>query len=360
MTFQNELAQMLRRRREKIEELARKMRERITVQKVDKFKLSLPLSVAGIDGGYALFDELVLPIVAIRAVGVVMEMNPQSPGLRYFPEGYLMPELFIADGEDETSVRLISHAYRVMREVETALRVAEEFEGISVLFLHGPLYPHFLKNTKLSEGFEVSNKSLSELYSRVTELLASLLSKADMEGFVVAGVVEDSRGRTYMESVLRDSENEAEEINDDGVQNDAGNIPFISDTELLDAVLEEGEYTAPVSYVQSKVIEAIGRVYPHLQPHLRRSGVFYLKATRNDSPLRVEVYPGSKSANEAAMFVSKVICTTILSHNYGMPAVLVEADRRARIPRNEANMFLYSALGKNVIALRKRRKKRFV
>ncbi len=354
MIFQNELAEMLRRRREKIKELARKMRERLTVQKVDRSKLFLPLSVAGIDGGYALFDELVLPIVAIRAVGVVMEMNPQSPRLRYFPGGYIMPELFIADGEDETSVRLISHAYRVMREVETALHIAERFEGISVLFLHGPLYPHFLKNTKLSEGFEASNKSLTELYSRVTELLVSLLSKADRKGFVVAGVVEDSRGRTYIESVLRDSENEAEEIND------VVNIPFISDTELLDVVLEEGEYTTPVSYVQSKVIEAIGRVYPHLQPHVRRSGVFYLKATRNDSPLRVEIYPGSKNTNEAAMFVSKVICTTLFSPNYGMPAVLIEADRRARIPRNEANLFLYSTLGKNVITLRKRRKKRFL
>jgi hypothetical protein len=140
--------------------------------------------------------------------------------------------------------------------------------------------------------------ALRPLYEEVLSLYGRLYSACSSSGCLLCGVVKDSRSKKLSKSL-------------------GAACP---DTVLCSYLLEEGERTREMDYFEGKPpnadVEALGA----------RIRVFYIRPSRKDLPLRVEVQ--DSRVDDAA---SAVCSLSAISESFAYPAALIEADMCAAL-----------------------------
>ncbi len=339
------LRELLQKRREELKRIARELEKNVSLRSVVREKLKqLACVVAGVDGGCYVFEELSISLLALRAASAIMTIDGgKVVSVEHVPAGYIAPKvLLVEDDEDDAGRALSIQTMRVLEEVALAKRLAENKKP-DILFLHGPLLPHFLARAATLDSGN-GEKPARSRYRAVLQNLAEIVRRADESGMVVAGVVEDSRGRTLLSTI-------EDEVSAGGM----------SDTAALDIIMRKNQYTMPVLYTNPAVNNTLSYLYPELRRALDRVFVFYLKNAEADVPIRIEFYkPEAFTIEETAEKIARSVVAQTLTSTYSVPAVLVEADRRARITKKEAELLLLRELGSEALKLVKRRKRRFV
>ena len=249
-----------------------------------------PGSVAGVDGGIVKKRYSAGDVAAVRAVAAVLKYSEN--GLTetvYLPGKDPEPDFQVFESEDDQGMERNSESMRLNEEVSVGLEAVEEAEKV---FMDGSIVPSYSKDEDVLAKY-------------------NMLYESSEPGDLI-GVVEDSYG-------LKMSQVIEEKLGVDA----AGT----RDTLLMDALLEEGERSFVRRYSESPV------EHPVLQKledrHVNNLFTFYVKLSDRDLPLRIDYYGKPEDADRIAgnlMFLKA-------SDSYTVPAPVIEADKRAKIPQ---------------------------
>ncbi|MFB6145540.1 MAG: DNA double-strand break repair nuclease NurA [Candidatus Nanohaloarchaea archaeon] len=246
-------------------------------------------TVAGVDGGLLKKRYSSGDIVATRAIAAIFDFTGETMEASYYPSRSPEPDFTVYDAHESDSLDRNAESQRLRDETSAVLGVLDETDRV---FMDGSVVPSYLDDNSVLENYE------------------KLFDKA--EDGQVAGVVEDSYG-LKLASILQEKL---------GIE-----IGKIRDTLLMDVILEEGERSFVRKYSASPV------EHPVLQEledrHVNRLFTFYVKLSSEDLPIRVDYFGTPEDADDIAGVMMKLMA----SRRYTAPSPVVEADKRAKIPR---------------------------
>jgi len=126
------------------------------------------------------------------------------------------------------------------------------------------------------------------------------------------------------------------------------------DTNLLDYVLEKGERTT--SFYYAPLINILSNS-PFKEFDLRDFASFYIKLSSFDSPIRVDFFNDKQDCPNK---IASVLSSLVVSEEYSMSSILIEADIRARLSEKELELFYQELLGRLgfISGIRQRRRER--
>jgi len=300
-------------------ELARKLREdgrevypealeKGLIHKVEPTELNC--RVAAVDGGLGAQEFHGFDLVLTRAVSVIFDYkNSKKISHSYHPSR--LPE-----AEPDALTALDSHEFtwhkslaRLKKEVETASETVEKFKP-DYLLLDGSIVPQI--SDKPSEG-----SSVRPLYDSLLGCYNTLYSKCVKQNCQLIGVIKDSRGKRFIE-ILEKILGEEGEI-----------LKTSNDTSFLHFLLNEGERVFEFHYSSP---EREHQVLKDLREWGASIHAFYIKPVKNDRPLRVEFLKADRTASQVA---SLIYSLSRINQKYAYPAILIEADMRAALERDE-------------------------
>jgi|WetSurMetagenome_2_1015567.scaffolds.fasta_scaffold90016_2 hypothetical protein len=249
------------------------------------------ISVCAVDGGLLAERMHGADIVVARAVAAHFAYEGSAlKSFSYTPSKNPQPEIEIRNSLEEHEALIFRSLIRLKHELACAL-VALNARKPGLLLLDGSLLP--LPGDRPQESSE-----LRPLYDEVVSLYGKLYKDCAENKCMLCGVVKDSRSRKLSRELGASC----------------------SDTLLCGYLLDENERTREMGYFEGKApnadVAALGA----------RIRVFYLRPSKNDLPLRIELL--DSGVDEAA----SVICgLSAISENFAYPAVLIEADMRAAL-----------------------------
>ncbi|HSB47636.1 MAG TPA: DNA double-strand break repair nuclease NurA [Candidatus Bilamarchaeum sp.] len=254
-------------------------------------KIPLGLSVCAVDGGLLYERMHGADIILCRAVGVIFSYSGSKlSSHKYFPSKIPEPELELRDSLDEHDALVFRSLIRLKHELSMANSILSA-EKADVLLIDGSLLP--LPSDRPGEG-----SGLSGLYGEVIGLYEALFAKAKQKDCLLFGVIKDSRSKKLARSA--------------GLE--------CADTLLCEHLLSAGERTRDFPYYDEKPAKDLA----HLAGMVR---VFYLRPSKDDSPLRVELLDTGDVSGAAS-----VLCTLCaISDAFAYPAALIEADMCAAL-----------------------------
>jgi len=329
-------------------ELRGQVIEKRIVYKVETDRLEKKKVVA-IDGGLSKHEYHGLDIILTRAVGVIFDYsNGKLEKVQYFPSALVSPKiLVVSDPYSDEEFSISSSLERQRAEIELAIQAINKFSP-SLLLLDGSVVPH--GNDK--PGF---NSAAWRRYEAVIEAFKKLYKSSS--GSLLAGCVEDSRGRRFCEIM---SEQVLGQINDPRIPELQKILAGTRDTNLLYHVLSKGERTAVFRY--SKDAEE-HPILADLGEYGKRIYCFYLKSAEFDRPVRIDYY--CKGNLESVISAANAIASMVLGmtphSSYGCPAPLIEADFRAKMQEKDATILhdqLVDRVGITPSLMRLRREQR--
>ncbi len=255
----------------------------------------VPSPVAAVDGGLLYQRMHGADIVLARAVGVAFEYSgSRLSRCSYTPSRSPEAEIFVMNSLEEHEAAIFRSLIRLRQELSCAASTLEA-RTPKLLLLDGSLLP--LPSDRPAEG-----TALRPLYDEVISLYGKLYASCESGGCMLCGVIKDSRSKRL-----------AEECGEG-----------CTDTLFCGHLLGEGERTADAPYFEGKPPAG------DLAELGRRVRVFYIKPSRSDLPLRVELLGGGVDAAASA-----ILGLSAISENFAYPAVLVEADMRAALDPKE-------------------------
>lgn len=293
-----EAAERLKKNTEKGEKLSEKFEEVKSIEKDSEVRESFlsqgieerkPGKVAGVDGGLLKKRYSSGDLVSVRAVSAVLDFTNKDISADYIPSKSPEPEFHVFEQGDRDGLNERAEAERLKAETEVALNSLEEAETV---LMDGSIVPSYLEDEEALERYK------------------ELFDKADLGS--LAGVVEDSYG-LKMAELLEDKL---------GVE-----IGRVRDTMLMDAVLDPGERSFVRKYSDSPVEHPVLRNLEDSEAN--RIKTFYVRLSDKDLPLRVDFYGSKDDADEIA---GKLLYMKS-SDSYTVPSPIVEADKRAKIPK---------------------------
>ncbi len=251
------------------------------------------------------------------------------------------PAQEIHDGEFEDIAKL-RDAARILAEAGSLRSLLQTTPDLEILLAQGPLInpvspygtPGFPAYTPLAVEKLSGARDLDERERHFIPLYLRILEDMRASGKTVAGVVErDSGGRRFIKNVL--DQMVAREKLDNARRTRADKFLkkySLSDTQLLDLILREGEYVVPLSInrqgdpsEQNKWPSEWGEKYIAKYPLALTT---FLKPSDRVQPLRVETFEGAAIDG----LLSLVLHTSRLLPGYGFPVGLDVADRFAKVP----------------------------
>jgi len=274
---------------------ARSAREANPALVVGVKRVQVTLSVCAVDGGLLAERMHGADIVVARAVAAhFVYENSALKSFSYSPSKSPQPEIEIKNSLEEHEALVFRSLVRLRHELSCALGALQDGKP-GLLLMDGSLLP--LPGDRPQE-----NSELRPLYDEVLSLYGKLYSACVERGCMLCGVVKDSRSRKLSKELGA----------------------ACSDTLLCGYLLEEGERTREMGYFEGKAPNAeVGALGGRIK-------VFYLRPSKNDLPLRIELL--DSGVDEAA----SVICSlSAISENFAYPAVLIEADMCAALDPNE-------------------------
>ncbi len=284
-----------------------------------------PLSgkrVVAIDGGLSQHSYHGIDLILTRAVAVVFDYTGgKLEKVGYHPHSIVTPTLtVISDPYSDEEFFLSSTLERERGEIELAAECFSKFSP-HLLLLDGSVVPHGKdKPTKTSAAWE--------RYESVLRSFISLYKSSS--GSLLAGCVEDSRGRSFCEIV---SSKILSELKNPKAEELRKILASTRDTNLLYHTLKKGERTAIFRYSKAPSEHPI---LSDLQPFGEKIFSFYLKTAEFDRPVRVDFFSSGNPIETANKIASLVL--SLSPHNsYGFPAPLIEADFRAKLKESDVD-----------------------
>ncbi len=323
----------LENKRRKLSRFLRDVKDaEIQGEKIPEKKISIPVeesdmkkkTVCGIDGGLLKKAYHAVDLVLTKSVAVVFEFDGRLKDVRYIPSSIPTPKLSVfTEPLSKEEFSLAANLERMEMEVGLALDTMKSVD-LDLLIMDGSIVPHPSSNP--GEDSDVKQK-----FDIVRNLYSDILNRPPC---MFAGVSEDSRSRKFSRIV---SDDILERVRSTKKKDLKRILEGTRDTNLLFHVLKQGERTSYFQYTDdpSKSClpkDVIDDVYS-----------FYIKSTEYDRPLRVDFYAEDKPAKRADEISSIILSLSADNEEYGVPTVLIEADKRARL-REEELRFIYSSL----------------
>jgi hypothetical protein len=256
-------------------------------------------NICAVDGGL-LFEEMFgIDLVMGKAVSVNFEYSGSKlVKSTCFPKSFPEPTHDLQIGLDEHEILQHNSLFRLDLEISNAIEAVKHFNP-KALLLDGSIVPlgcdRPSNESKIFPKYESLIIKYAELYRLCKE-----------QGTMLIGVIKDSRGRRFMDSVKF------------LVPND------FSDALFLNHLLREKERTYSMRYspISSKhaVLKDLGAFADSI--HL-----FYMKCFSSDRPMRIEFLEGKEA--DANRIASLIYSLSAINKSYAYPAVLIEADLRA-------------------------------
>ncbi|MEM5815219.1 MAG: DNA double-strand break repair nuclease NurA [Candidatus Aenigmatarchaeota archaeon] len=296
-------------------------------KKIDK-KLITAI-IGGVDSGTSVKYLSGIDIFFIKTVGVIYYLeNGKLKRTKYITSKPLIEYSIINYQLSEIDLEIFSNILRQIREVRMAIKLLEE-NDLNFLFLNGSIIPHYLEFTSRNEIIEKSKEELYKCYQKLYEV-------SKQKRTILAGIIEDSRGRRFLDIALNIVKNEE----------DLKTLEESRDITILDYVLESEERT-PVFYYSDNI---------HI-PNMKSFQSFYIKVAKFDIPLRVDFLAYE---NDFADKISNILILLKTSEEYAIPSILIEADLRARLHKTEIENFYNFLIRKLgfISSLKKRRRER--
>jgi hypothetical protein len=271
--------------------------------------------VAGVDGGLSQHAYHGVDLILTRAVAAIFRYGPRI-SVDYFPSSIPAPKLIVlSDPYSDDDFVVSSSLERQGGEIEVALKVAEKIKP-DVILMDGSIVPH--GSDKPSK-----NSPAWERYQKVFENFRKLYSVEPL----VAGCVEDSRGRRFCEII---SEQVLSRVDDPKTEELKKVLEGTRDTNLLFHLLKTGERSFIFRYskdsenhpVLSDLWEWGDKIYS-----------FYIKTAEFDRPVRVDFV--SSSPEKDANKIAEIVLATACHSSYGIPAPIIEADLRAKLEEKD-------------------------
>lgn len=253
------------------------------------FKQKTPGKSAGVDGGVLKKRYSAGDVAAARAVAAILDYTASELETSYIPGKKPEPDFRIFESGNDQGLEQDTEALRLQKEVSVAVKAVDQADKV---FMDGSIVPSYSKDESVLEKY-------NQLY------------RSAEKGCLI-GVVEDSYG-------LKMSEVLEERL---GLE-----IGRVRDTLLMDAILEEGERSFVRRYSESPVEHPVLQKLEEKQ--VNNLFTFYVKLSSRDLPLRIDYYGDVEDADEIAgnlMYMKA-------SDSYTVPAPVIEADKRAKIPQ---------------------------
>ncbi|TFG15259.1 DNA double-strand break repair nuclease NurA [Candidatus Thorarchaeota archaeon] len=293
------------------------------------------LRIAAVDGGLVKKRYQSLDLIMKRAVGVVFSFQAEdSPAVEFYPSPFPNPVIKpIIATLSSNEVDQIASLERLLSELTTTIGIIDEYHT-DIVLLDGSLlfHPHDRpsKETLANEKFQEVLALYKQIYNKVSKGKTTLV-----------GVVKDSRSRKFatmlgqvLPHILRKPQS-FEKMKDIDYR---WLLNILRDCDLLGSFLKAGERSCIFRHSAESNNFMVEK---SLSKWTSSIMVTYLKTVSNDLPVRFEVLTRS---DEATAVVDKALAAILplssLHQEYGMPTPIVEADTRARIGRNEAEMIV--------------------
>lgn len=303
------LAEFLIKEKEKFSKTSDIVEEKLTCKVVPQ-NLSGKKIVA-VDGGLSQHSYHGLELALLRAVAVLFSYDGnEKSAVSYYPESSPSPEIILVSDPYNDS-GLDASNERMRKEMETAAAAAKKFSP-DLLLMDGMIVPHMndipKENSDSHERFVNTVISFKNLYDSVPGLLA--------------GCIEDSRGKRFCEILSKNSI-----LGENAEMKDI--LKTASDTNLLFYLLNYAERTCAFRFSGDGLINILGEQGKNIYS-------FYMKTAKFDRPVRVDFYcKNPEHVAATAEKISSLILSSCCHDTYGFPAPLIEADFRAKLPEDE-------------------------
>jgi len=288
------------------------------------------INVVGVDGGIVKSSLHGLDLVVHRAVGVnfVYKKNKLEK-IDYYPSSVSEPDKnIIIEALSEVDLSYCFNFIRQTKEIEIAIESLNKFKPDMIL-LDGSVIPHYITKPQ--------NEFAKEYYKKMIEKYKELFEFADET--TLAGVIEDSRGNKFCDILIR----RVFPILQDVLPKESFDIiSKTRDSNLLYYMLEKGERTCIFNYTVDPEHHPIIKEFSRMT---KKFMSFYLKTAEFDRPLRVDFF-ANKDPLEITRKVSSFLLNTSGHTGYGLPAVLIEADQRAKLSQEDLENFYYDLINK--------------
>jgi len=300
-------------------------------------------SILGVDGGIVKHSYHGLDLILMRAAGVnfiydkgkLIEAN-------YYPSTNPIsaPKILMEQFSDNE----LSSCYNLERqimEIQTTIDSIKKMKP-DVVFLDGSVIPHYVNKP--------DNHVLIKYYDKMIEKYKELFEVSKEKNVILAGVIEDSRGAKFCDIINRRVMTKMGSELSEELQKI---LEKTKDSNLLFYVLKKSERTCIFNYSVNPDTHPILKEFDEMAGSFFS---FYIRTMEFDRPVRVDFL--SEKPIETSEKLSSILMKTSGHSGYGLPAVLIEADQRAKLSEKDMNMFysdLISRVG-NISSLSKMRR----
>lgn len=302
------------------------------------------VSVVGVDGGIVKHSFHGLDLMLLRATGVnFVYENGNLDGVFYYPSSNPFPKpKIVVETLSDIEFNLCSNIERQIIEVNTTIKSMEKMKP-DIVLMDGSVIPQYV--------FNPDNQEVKGKYKKLIGAYSELYKKAKKTKTVLAGVVEDSRSSKFSEMLNKKLLNE---MRTELSKEMASILEKTKDSNLLFYTLEKGERTCVFNYCCSGNTQPIIKEFKGMEKDFFS---FYIKTVDFDRPLRID-FLGNGNELKIVDEIAPVLLNTSGHSGYGLPAVLIEADQRAKLSEKDLDMFYFDLINKvgNISSLFKMRR----
>jgi hypothetical protein len=305
--------------------------KRIIIQSKEDFPRSI--SVLGVDGGIVKHSYHGLDLILMRAAGVNFIYNQgKLDKVDYYPSSNPLstPKMLMEPFSDNELTSCYNFERQIM-EIDSTTQAIKKLKP-DIVFLDGSVIPHYVHKP--------DNHKLKHYYEDMVKTYKELFKTAKDQKVILSGVIEDSRGvkfcdilaRRVMSKMGAELASELQTV-----------LEKTKDSNLLFYTLRKGERTCIFNYSQKPSNHPILKEFENLGDSFFS---FYIKTVEFDRPIRVDFLNFDEPV-DIANKLSSVLLKTSGHAGYGLPAVLIEADQRAKLSEKDIDIF-YSDIVRQV------------
>ncbi len=302
------------------------------------------MSVLGVDGGIVKHSYHGLDLMLMRSVGVNFNYSDgKLKDVKYYPSSIPLPiPKIIFDPFSDIELNSCYNFERQIMEIRSAIESIEKFKP-DVALLDGSIIPHYIPRP--------DSPILMEYYTNLIETYKSLFKLSTKEKIILVGIIEDSRGVKFCDILMRRI---ISQVESDLSRELKLILEKTKDSNLLYYALKKGERTCIFNYSKNPKIHPVLREFEDMNKEFYS---FYIKTVDFDRPLRVD-FLGLGNELNVVDKLSSLLMQTSGHSGYGLPAVLIEADQRAKLSEKDLDMFYSDLVNKigNVSTLFKMRR----
>lgn len=264
-------------------------------------KKELNLRVGAIDASIISQEFHSFDLIITKTVGAIFtyEKNKLIKN-KYYPSALPKEKINIIGSTDLMELNQIKNIIRLKEEISLAVEMGDKCD---LILIDGSLVP--LPGDKPTS--EILKKEYNELIEKYLELFSKYKEK-------IVGVVKDSRSKRFIEH-YNEKYNFEVEIN-------------LTDSSLLDVVLEKNEITKEINYTKDA---KTNQILKDLLPYSEEVKISYIKAGNYDRPVRIEYFTPK---NEEMMGLCGI------NDKYTYPAILIDVDLRALMDVRDVDRIL--------------------